>query len=357
MHRRLVPALFIACIALLTACGTSAPQTVAAQAAPFVPNGRIDATELLQLQAAGRLYTPLSRSRVLEMLHAAGRPRRHFASSMTGRAVQSIALWTTLTEDSDLLGQSKKLAKTIAVVDTQANNCMYPVTVKVDTTQNVWVGCEYDTNDDNGVYQEYTKNGTLAATYQDGCPAPVSSCGSFYSTSMDGASNSSYVFDALSYYYAGLNCTTACTYSYGGGFEYWPAGGSSTAPTLIALPYGEPVYGVAFMDLDNAGNIWFDYYGCGSGSQCGNGIGEVTTPTTNPTFVSIKAPGFLQCAGGVYASGKSTTINVIDSCSRLVYQFAADRQQNGKAWTDWPFRRSHLRQLQRYRREVRGGRR
>jgi hypothetical protein len=242
----------------------------------------------------------------------------------------TVALWATLTQDNALLGESKKLAKTLTVVDTQANGCVYPVTVKVDASQNVWAGCEYNTNDDAGVYQEYSKSGALTATYQDGCPSPVSSCSEFYSESMDGAASSSYVFDALSYYYAAINCSPSCTYEFGGGFEYWPTGGSQSAPTLIALPYGQPVYGVAFMDLDSSGNVWFDYYGCGAGSQCGDGIGEITTPTSNPTFVSIEAPGYLQCSGGVYASGAGAVINVIDSCSRTIYRFNTSGSQTGK---------------------------
>jgi hypothetical protein len=84
------------------------------------------------------------------------------------------------------------------------------------------------------------------------------------------------------------------------------------------------------MDLDSAGDIWFDYYGCSSGSQCGNGIGEVTNPTTDPVFVSIEPPQFLQCAGGVYASAKSTVINVIDSCTRVMYQFNTTGSKTGK---------------------------
>ena len=323
---RLVAAL-ASFVFVLTACGSSGTPAVST-AAPFVPNGRIDARQLLRLQASGQLYSSLSHARVLQMLSAAGRPRPHIVPKHGGNTV---ALWTTLTQDSDVLGQSKNLSKTVAVIDTQANNCLYPITVKVDSSQNVWVGCEYDTNDEDGVYQEYSKSGTLAATYTDGCPSPVSSCGEFYSYSSDGASNAKYVFDALSYYYAGLNCTPSCTYSYGGGFEYWPAGASSSAPTLIALPYGTPVYGVSYMDLDSSGNVWFDYYGCETGSNCGYGIAEITSPTTTkPTFVSIESPGFLECAGGVYASAKSTTINVIDSCSRIVYQFAKSGSQTGK---------------------------
>lgn len=321
-----VTALLASLAFALSACGSSGAPP-ASPAAPLVPSGRIDAKQLLQLQASGRLFTPLSHGRVLQMLRAAGQPRPHLVAPHGG----AVALWTTLTQDSDVLGQSKKLSKTVAVIDTQANNCVYPITVKVDSSQNVWVGCEYDNSDQDGVYQEYTKSGTLAATYEDGCPAPVSSCDEFYSYSSDGASNANYVFDALSYYYAALNCTPSCTYSSGGGFEYWPAGGSSSTPKLIALPYGNPVEGVAYMDLDSTGNIWFDYYGCNSGSDCGYGIGEVTKPTTtNAAFVSIESPGFLQCAGGVYASAKSTTINVIDSCSRIVYEFTKTGSQSGK---------------------------
>lgn len=312
---------------LLAACSSAATPSASA-AAPFIPDGRIDAKRLLELQAQGRLYTPLSHERVLRMLSGSGASRPKLAA--VKRAVQPVALWATVTQDSDLLGQSKKLFKTATVIDTQANQCVYPVTVKVDASQNVWVGCEYNGSDNDGVYQEYSKNGTLSATYQDGCPAPVSGCGEFYSESTDGASNANYVFDGLSYYYAGLNCNPSCTYSYGGGFEYWKVGGSSSAPTLIPLTFGQPVYGVAYMDLDKSGDIWFDYYGCNSASSCGDGIAEITTPTTNPTFVAIKPPGFLQCAGGVYASAKSTTINVIDSCTRLIYQFTGSGSNSGK---------------------------
>lgn len=326
MSTRLVTALASFAF-VLSACGSGSTPPPA-QTAPFVPSVRVDVKQLLQLQAARRLFTPLSHSRVLRMLAAADRPRPHIAAARGGNAV---AVWTTLTQDSDLLGQSKKLSKTVAVIDTHANKCVYPITVKVDSSQNVWVGCEYDDSNDDGVYQEYTSAGALAATYKDGCPAPVSSCGQFYSYSSDGAANADYVFDGLSYYYAGFNCDPSCTYSYGGGFEYWPAGGTSSPPTLIALPYGQPVYGVAYMDLDSSGNIWFDYYGCGSGSSCGYGIAELTTPTTSkPAFVSIEPPMFLQCAGGVYASAKGSVINVIDSCTRTVYQFSTAGSQTGK---------------------------
>jgi hypothetical protein len=320
--------LLVACMLSFTACGASVPQTSSVTLAPFVPNGRIDSRQLLQLQASGRLYTPLTHARIVQMLHAVNQPRSRFAAQ-TVPATKSVALWATLTADNDILGQAKKVSKTVAAIDTASNGCVYPVTVKVDASQNVWAGCEYNTDDDDGVYQEYTSTGTLAATYQDGCPAPTSECDQFYSTSMDGASNASDVFDALSYYYAEINCNPSCTDSYGGGFEYWPAGSSSSPPTLIALPYGQPVYGVAFMDLDSTGDIWFDYYGCSTASECGNGIAEITSPTTAPTFVAIESPGFLQCAGGVYASGASTVINVIDSCSRIVYQFAPSGGETG----------------------------
>lgn len=331
MRTTTVIALLGAAVALFTGCSASSSTPAISSAgasAPFLPSGPIDARRLVELQAAGILYSPLTHDKLTRMLAAVeqgnGAPR--FAGVRGD--VKQVRLWTTLTSRGYLLGQGKVLKDTVASVNTVKNGCVYPTTVKVDPSQNVWVGCEYNTNDDDGVYQEYSSSGTLSATYTDGCPAPVSECGSFYSYSDDGAANSSYVFDALAYYDAGLNCNPSCQYSYGGGFEYWPVGGSKSAPTLIALPYGEPVYGVAFMDLDSSGNIWFDYFGC-TVTICGNGIAELTSPTSNPTFVSIEPPGFLQCNGGVYTSAKSTVVNVTDQCSATTYQFATSGSETG----------------------------
>ena len=116
-------------------------------------------------------------------------------------------------------------------------------------------------------------------------------------------------------------CNPSCTISHGGGYEFWPAGNPSATPGLVILPIDNPVDDLYYLDVDSAGNLWFDYYGC-SGMSCGYGIGEIVSPTSaSYTFVSIEPPGFLAFAGGVYTSNGGNTVNVVDQNNRTITQF------------------------------------
>jgi hypothetical protein len=190
-----------------------------------------------------------------------------------------------------------------------------PVTVKVDSARNIWTACEvYGSTSDSAV-QEYTSGQALAATYYTtGCPANYSTCSSFTTGSFDESASAADVFSAVNFT---LNdAASGCTPCTGGGFLYWPAASPSTTPTLILLPYDNPVEIVYYVDLDSAGNIWFDYYG-GCSNVCGYGLGEITNPTTIPSFVSQLAPGSIAYPGGVYISANGK-ISYTDQMARTI---------------------------------------
>jgi hypothetical protein len=319
--------------ALLVGCSTVAQTAPSVPIAPpnqsagrfadaphLLAAGRMSASKLLELQVAGKLPGFAPHNVMLAILHEAqAHQRPMFPSKRRGKS-GTVALWTSLTGYNYLLGQSIKLNDTVGAIDTGTNSCFTPVTVKVDGSRNIWTACQ-DGQTGTSSYQEYTAAGVYTASYNEACPAPVSTCSYFYGYGSDGAANATNVFSTLTTYEEEV-CDPKCAYVDGAGFEYWPAGSPTTSPTLIAAsPYGKPVDDVYYMDLDGSGNIWFDYYGCSSSKTCGYGIGEITDPTTSATFVSIAAPGTLQYPGGVYASAGGTTINVIDQESRAVYQY------------------------------------
>ncbi len=292
-------------------------------------HGKLSTMQLMKLQVAGKMPTPLSHEEMVKQLQLLEHNKRpQFGYVRPATVAGSVALWTSLTSYNYLLGQAKKVKTTVAAIDTGANGCYEPYAVKVDHSQNIWAGCyESPPNDYNGM-QEYHKNGTLAATYSASCPAAQAgyTCSYFYSYGYDGAANSNDVFAAFQYFYT-YQCpkSGSCIYQSGGGFEFWPAGGSSSTPTLINVSTANctPICGVYYMDLDASGNIWFDYYG-NLGSKYGDGVGEITNPTTNPTFVSILNPDSgLGCNGGVYVStkGSTQTVNVVDCSSRNILRF------------------------------------
>jgi hypothetical protein len=194
------------------------------------------------------------------------------------------------------------------------------VGVKVDHTQNVWAANQYDAAYAAPVTQVYNAAGTLQAAYAGGCSVPVSECGYFDAYGFDSAQNAANVFQADTTAYQEV-CNPSCTVAHGGGYEFWPAGNPTATPGLVLLPFGKPVDTMYYLDVDSAGNLWFDYFGCAN-SVCGFGVGEIQQPASpSYTFVSIEPPGFLLFAGGVYASNAGNTINVVDQNARTITQF------------------------------------
>jgi hypothetical protein len=333
MRLSIAAASFVISAAFLTGCSnppqgsTTLPVSGSADAmgrsvgAPRTMPKYHSALQLLQLQAEGKLPGPNSRKdmeREFKYLRNHPRPTIKLRANGTG-----VGLWTSLSQYSYLLGENKKGKNTVAAIDTASNSCIFPVAIKVDHSQDIWTNCEDNGQTGLSAEQEYSKSGSFIGSYNVACPVSGSeSCSSTYAYGYDGAANASNVFAALTFFKFSI-CNPSCNQIYGPGFEYWPAGQPSATPTLIALPYNNPFQFVDYMDLDSNGNIWFDYEGCQMyyPYDCGNGLAEVQTPTTNPTVVVILPPDVYIESGGVYVSNGGNTLNVIDQSTQLVYQY------------------------------------
>jgi hypothetical protein len=287
---------------------------------PFITKGPHSRMELLKLQAEGKLAGPVPRKallREIKLLQSHSRP--HFSVRHDSGVV---GLWATVPGYDYLIGFNNRVKKVLTDIDTADNGCYEPITVKVDSSQNIWTACEYNSSFSEALVQEYTSAGAFKDTYTQGCPASVSDCTWEFSDGFDSAANSSDVFSALDFYEYEV-CNPSCTFYDGAGFEYWPAGDPSATPTLISLGTDcDPICDVYYMDVDNSGNIWFDYYGEDTtNDEFGYGLAEVENPTTSPTLVNILPVGSLGFPGGVYVSNSGSVLNVTDQDARTTKQY------------------------------------
>ncbi len=99
------------------------------------------------------------------------------------------------------------------------------------------------------------------------------------------------------------------------GFEWWRIGKSKDVGSISLYGYcldascTLTISKIALMDLDKAGNIYFDYYWFNSSSRgshgSGWGLAEITNPTTTSwSLVQVLAPeaGPWKCPEGIYVS-------------------------------------------------------
>jgi hypothetical protein len=293
--------------------------------ADFV-KGPLTPRRLLRLELGGELPAPIPRKVVryqLEHLTDA-RPQLEF------RRAAAVGLWTSDTNFSYLLGQARRGRQTVTAIDTAANGCNYPIALKVDHAQNLWVGCEFNEAFTESAVQEYASDGTLKAQYVPSCPSPASECESFSSLGYDSAVDASgNVFASLNLYSIEI-CNPSCVSSESAGFEWWPAGNPSATPTLISVGANcAPICGVGYADVDGAGNLWFTFAGYNSAQTYGFGLGEVTHPTTNPTLTIVEPIGTYKFFGGVYVSNGGKTLNVIDQDARTISQYSLPLAPSG----------------------------
>ncbi len=281
----------------------------------ILAKGRMAPIELLKLQAAGKLPAPFPRAIVRrELQQIESRPRLHLVRQ---RNAGSVAIWVADNAENYLVGMNAAVTKVVDDIDVESNNCYYPVTLKIDGSQNIWVACETDTAFTASSAQEYSSKGTFLKAYDAACPAPVSECESFFAESEDEAFDSRHVFLGISYY----ELETSSGTTTGSGFEWWPAKSPSATPTMIALPYGDPVESVYYLDLDPSGNIWFEYAGYNSNDRIGYGLAEITNPTKDPQMVSILPVGSIIDGGGVDVSDQGKVLNVDDWGEHLTKQY------------------------------------
>jgi hypothetical protein len=282
--------------------------------------GGMSPSRLLDLQLEGKLPAPIPLKALRYARERRGQPRPHFAFNPTDK----VTLWASDTNFDYVLGQDMKRNETVTAIDTAANACYVPIALKVDHGRNLWVGCELQSSSStNGVVQEYSNAGQLLEQYVPSCPAPLSKCQSFSGFGYDsGLDSNGHVFASLNLY-AIETCDSSCGTTLGAGFEWWPTGKPSATPKLIALGTScAPVCGVGYMDVDAAGNLWFTFVGYDSNNNYGAGLGEVTSPTTNPTFTIVEPIGTYGFFGGVYASNRGKTLNVIDQDARTISQYS-----------------------------------
>ncbi len=280
-----------------------------------------DANQLLTLQAEGKIAGPVPREVVQMQLQYAHRRRARLA--LRADAAR-IGMWGSNNIDSYIYAMNKKGTKVLGTIDTAANGCYSPVTIKIDHKQNIWVGCEeldvtYPA--EFGGEQEYSSSGSVQRSYAFDASK---FCGSAYSycvaDSFDGGwDGAGHVFAELS---SGDTVINRTVYYLNPGFYWWNSNEPSGPGTFIrASGYCRPVCAVDFMDTDRSGNIWFDFSTSSQGSKGYGGLGEVTNPTTSPKIKIALPAGTYGSAGGVYVSGHGSVLNVTDQESRETYQY------------------------------------
>ena len=273
--------------------------------------------KMLKLWAEGRLPGPMRRDAAQNsykylLSHPHMQLRVHHAGS-------SPALWVTNSDYSYLLGENSAGTQTITAIYTPTNGCTEPVTVKTDSSQNVWTACDLNAGLTAGAEQEYSSAGSLTATYSaspQGCPASVE-C---YADAFDGGNDGNgHVYIEQSEAFS-VNCASdKCTYGFlNPGFNWWNASDPSASPTFISVPYGDPVDVIYYMATDASGNIWFDYYGC-TASLCGGGLADVADPTTTPAVNYILPVGTFEFPGGVSVVGQD--LYVTDQGTLETYEY------------------------------------
>jgi hypothetical protein len=307
--------------AILAGCASSAAPSSPAQTSDAnriaLLRQPMSPARLLQLQASGQLSGPVPQRRLRDRLKRIAQPRPTFGH----RAAGTVGIWATDTDFNYLVGQTANGRKTVVAVDLSKNNCLSPVGVRVDASQNEWVACELTSpSSTNGALQQYSPAGQYEKQYLFGCPASVKGCSTFSGYGWDsGIDSKGNVFAALNIYSIEV-CNPSCVSNLGAGFEWWPKGKPSTEPHLITLGDScNPICGVGFMDFDASDNIWFTFVGY-NGSTYGPGLGEITSPAKNPTLTIVEPAGTYGFFGGVNIAGGST-LNVVDQQARTISQY------------------------------------
>lgn len=299
--------------ATIPVSGISAQTTQTVGAAP---DGNAVALQRLELQAAGTLPGPAApQAMAYTLRYYASHPHQQMRVAGKG----TVSIWATNLYTNYLIGltATNKLAMAI---DTGTNGGFSPNGVKVDHNQNVWVANEYDSTFKGGVLQEYDKTGTFKTSYK----FYPNSCGSGSVTTcldfgFDSAENSKYVFAAeTEFYYVDGNGAS----DYGSGIFRFANGNPSGMPKYYPISDFNSQLNctpsacdeISYIDVDRAGNIWFDF---SMNGQPPGGLGELAANGT-VTIVKTGAYGFV---GGVYVSNQGKVLNVTDQTSRKTYRY------------------------------------
>jgi hypothetical protein len=304
----------------------------------YQPKGGINPHDLLKLQAEGRIPAPGGREAAEKALR---QQLAHQSFHPPKKGGGGTGMWANMTYYDYILGFNTKGTKVTAAIETDptysSQYCIEPYGLKVDGSQNVWVGCYEGGSSETPTAQEYSKTGTLEGQYTFSCPNGWGGCDDYFYgyEGYDVAVNSSDVFvDGYGY---GYDCvsTEDCTYTYGYMIESWPNGSPSATPNVILMPYEtEATWGYVYdtygMDVDSSGNLWVAFYGyCTSNSEYGYGLLEITNPTSSPTISPVEPCGTYEYGNAVYTSNSGGTLNVLDTDARKIYQYTLPLSTGG----------------------------
>lgn len=327
-YRGLAPALACAVLAAALAACSNAQQSGALPATSnslstansvrfgHVPVQEMTSSKLLTLQAEGKLpaFVPAKSLRwQLERARGHNRPLLAPKKCVT-------AEWATSPMAGYLFGMDSSFTNVCKYVDIEMLGADEPIGVKVDGSRNVWVADERSSYGQGGVVQKFGPRGSLQASYAWAqCAAGYTSC---YGYGEDVAENSTSVFAVVEDWDSEL--TTG--FDYGSGVEVFANGKPSQTPTYVAVDdylngtYCNPVCNVYFTDVDNDGNLWFDYDGDGGSCQ-GGGLGEIANAAVSPVVTLVLPPCTYGYPGGVYVSDRGKVLNVTDQDTRVTYQY------------------------------------
>jgi hypothetical protein len=241
------------------------------------------------------------------------------ASSLLGaRHSGTIGLWTANGAGGHLFGLTTNGKVLVTSIYTKPNCNEGPNTVKVDSSQNVWVNCYLiDGSAEGGGMLEYSSSGKLEHTYPTNAQAECPTGDSCFFSSWDGG------WDSKGHVFAEANGSDETKHqALTSGFYWWNARNKSGSATFIPTGSGycDPVCTIWYMDVDAQGNIWFDFAG-GQNSDEGAGLGEVKNPTTHPSFAVVFPAGTYEESGGVYINDRTQILNVVDRYDRIIYRY------------------------------------
>lgn len=280
--------------------------------------------KLLELQAAGKLPGFAPRKVMERMLrYYQNHPHQQFG---VHRNTPGISVWATNPEYSYLIGMNKSTKKVVTYDATNNYGGSDPITVRVDHNRNAWVANENNSSSNGGVVQEYNSSGSYQNSYSFSsyCPYSNAYC---YGYGLDSAENSSNVFAGNPYWYYDHCTTYTCSSDTGSGIYKFTAGDPSGGSTFYLFSDRNDAYNcnsysnydyacdeVYYMDVDGAGNVWFDFYN----QFYGAGLAELTQYGSYNIVFQAGKYGF---PGNVYVSSAGTVLNVTDQETRTTYQY------------------------------------
>lgn len=294
--------------------------------------GSATALERLKLQVAGRLPAPAP-PQAMAFLLRYYESHPHQAIRATGKG--TVVAWATNQLTDYVIGFNATLQHAVVAVVTDPNGGSGPVAIKIDHNQNLWVADQYNAGGNGGIVQEYEKTGAFKAGYlynPNNCgTGSVTYC---FDTGYDSAENANYVFagEAQFKYQDGSGATdngsgifrfTSANPS--GKPKYYPVSDYKSNLNCLAGACDQ----VFYMDVDNSGNVWFDFMHRGPSYQPSSGLGELTKAGV---VKIVKSAGTWVFPGGVYVSNGGKVLNVTDQNDRKTYRFHLPVTATSKAF-------------------------